>query len=468
MKVHLVCPPPSLEPPLHPPRHAPHYTAIVAAALREAGHRVSVVDQHRRTTSLPAVVAEAKGRYPDLLLLMHSDYNRLIGSHVLDRVARALREALPGVPVWGYGRLDEPHARRAAEEVPSLHGLLFDEPEFAAVALADDLAHGGAGTTIPGTVTRGDNGVVVHRARKVDLDRSPVPAWDLVQPAAYQTSPHQSLDGVVWPVLASRGCPYPCFYCEIQSRPAWRTRSVGAVIDEINEVHRRYGASSFFLADPTFALQREWAMEVCRHIADEGPRGVRWACMGRTDGVDPELLNTMADAGCWNILFGIESLNPQALSAANKNLDPTTIGPAIRWAREAGLEVVASIMIGLPGDSPAGVERTVDQLIAMEPDFAQFFVVQLGSDEIPEGGACVSEWDGSRYDFWGHVYVPDGFANKTQLLALRRRAFRRFYLRPRYVAHRLGRVVRSADPALQLRRTARGGLIALKLATGRA
>jgi radical SAM superfamily enzyme YgiQ (UPF0313 family) len=446
----------------------PHYTAIVAAALREAGHDVSVIDQHTRTTSLPAIVAEARGRRPDLLLLMHSDYNRLIGSQVLDRVARALRESMPGVPVWGYGRLDAVHARRAAEEIPALHGILFDEPEFSAVALAHDLAHGGSGRGTPGSVVWTDNGVVLHRPTLVDLDLSPVPAWDLVPPASYPTSPHQSMDGVVWPVLASRGCPYPCFYCEIQSRPAWRTRSVDAVIAEVVEVHRRYGATSFFLADPTFAIQREWALEFCRRLADEGPRGMRWACMGRTDRVDEELLRAMADAGCWNILFGIESLNPRALEAANKQLDPTTIGPAIRWAQEAGLEVVASIMIGLPGDTPAGVERTVDQLIAMEPDFAQFFVVQLGSEAAPDGGACVSEWDGSRYDFWGHVFVPEAFDGKEQLLALRRRAFRRFYLRPRYLAHRLGRVARSRSPRMQLRRTARGGLIALKLATGRA
>ncbi|MCP4871168.1 MAG: B12-binding domain-containing radical SAM protein [Proteobacteria bacterium] len=468
MRVHLVCPPPSLEPPLHPPRHAPHYTAMVAAALRESGHDVSVVDHHTRTTSLPAIVADAKGRRPDLLLLMHSDYNRLIGAHVLDRVARALKEALPGVPVWGYGRLDAAHARRAAEKVPSLDGMLFDEPEFAAVALAEDRARGGSLTQVPGSVVRTDNGVVVHRPDAVELDAAPVPAWDLVPPAAYETSPHQSMDGVVWPVLASRGCPYPCFFCEIQMRPAYRTRSVDAVIAEFVEVHRRYGATNFFLADPTFAIEREWAMEFCRRLAAEGPPEIRWACMGRTDRVDAELLRAMVDAGCWNILFGIESLNPLALEAANKKLDPTTIGPAIRSAREVGLEVVASIMIGLPGDTPEGVDRTVSQLIAMEPDFAQFFVVQLGSDTIPEGGACVSEWDGSRYDFWGHVYVPDGFDGRDQLLALRRRAFRRFYLRPWYVAHRLGRVARSGSPMMQLRRTARGGLIALKLATGRA
>jgi len=440
----------------------------VAAALRDAGHEVSVADEHTRTTSLPAIVAAARGRRPDLLLVMHSDYNRLIGAPVLDRVARALREAMPGTPVWGYGRLDATHAERAAESIPGLDGLLFGEPEVAAVALAARVAAAGSIGAVPGSAVRTDNGVVLVRPDDVGLDESPIPAWDLLPPAGYQTSPHQSMDGVVWPVLASRGCPYPCFFCEIQMRPAWRTRSVDSVIAEFVEVHRRYGATNFFLADPTFAVQRDWAMEFCRRIADEGPPGIRWACMGRTDGVDPELLTAMADAGCWNILFGIESLNPRALEAANKKLDATTIGPAIRWAQEAGLEVVASIMIGLPGDTPAGVERTVDQLIAMEPDFAQFFVVQLGSDAIPEGGACVSEWDGSRYDFWGHVYVPDAFDGQEQLLALRRRAFRRFYLRPRYVARRLSRVARSGSPVMQLRRTARGGLIALKLATGRA
>ena len=456
VRIQLVCPPASLGGPLSRPRHAPHYSAIVAAALLEAGHEVELADQHLRTTDLATVVRDARAFDPDLLLLMHSDYNREIHPRTLEAVAAALKAG--GVPVWGYGRLAEGHARAALEAVPSLDGVLFGEPEYAAVALA-------AGGEVPGSIRR--DGSVLQPVDRT-LERSPVPAWDLVAMDHYGFSPHQSPEGLVYPVLASRGCPYPCFYCEVRARPPWQARPIDAVIDEINALHDRYEVGTIFIADPTFAVKRDEALEFCRRLLRDGPPGLRWSCMSRTDRVDAELLGAMAEAGCFSVLFGVESLNPEALRRASKQLDPTTVGPAIRAAREAGLEVIASLMIGLPGDTPEGFETSLDQLIAMEPDFAQFFVVQIGEDELPEDGRLLSEWDGGRFDFWGHVYAPESFESKEQLLALRRRAFRRFYLRPGYVKERLRSLARRPDPLAEVRRLAKGGRLALRMATGRA
>ena len=350
---------------------------------------------------------------------------------------------------------------------PAIPGLLYGEPEFPAVDLADRIAGAQSPAGLPGSVQRdASDGLVDTPPGPVDLDSSPTPAWDLVRITDYGFSPHQTAADVVYPVLASRGCPFPCFYCEVRARPGWTARSVDSVLAELNELHARYGTRSVFLADPTFAVQRDWALEFCRRLPKEGPAGLRWSCMSRTDRVDPELLQAMADAGCWNILFGIESLNPTALKAASKALDPATVGPAIAAAQAAGLEVIASIMIGLPGDTPEGVRSTINQLIDLEPDFAQFFVVQIGEHEVPEGGRLVSDWDGSRYDFWGHVFAPDAFEGKDQLLALRRTAYRRFYLRPRYIRRRAGKMIRSGEIRSQLKRALQGGVLALRLAAG--
>ena len=174
----------------------------------------------------------------------------------------------------------------------------------------------------------------------------------------------------------------------------------------------------------------------------------------------------MAAAGCWNILFGVESLNPAALRAAQKALDPATVAPAIRAARRAGIETIASIMIGLPGDTPESFERTLDAIIEIDPDFAQFFVLQLDAEQAPAGGRFVSEWRGAKHDFWGRVYAADGFRDEAQLHALRRRAFRRFYLRPRYLRGRVRALLSAPHPAHEVGRVVRGGLLALKMAAG--
>ena len=465
MRVHLLCPPSTLQSPSTPPRHAPHFAAIVGAALRDAGHTVELRDQHLAGRDLVQVVGDVRAFEPDLVLLVHTDYNRETPPEVLRAVSDAVGARIDA-PLWGIARLDEAHAVAATRDLPGLEGFVFGEPEFGAVALAAALP--GEPNGIPATVRRTDQGLDVTAPEPVDLDASPTPAWDLVDMEHYGFLPHQSPDGLVYPVLASRGCPYSCFYCEVRQRPAWIARSVDAVLAEIAEVTALHEVGTVFLADPTFAVRRDWTLEFCRRLPLEGPPGLRWSCMSRTDRVDAQLLQAMADAGCFSVLFGVESLNPAALEAASKALDVATVGPAVRAAKEAGLEVIVSMMIGLPGDTPASVERSLDQLIAMEPDFAQFFVVQVGEDEAPEGGRLVSDWEGGRHEFWGHMYAADAFEGRDQLEALRRRAFRRFYLRPGYVQGRLRTLLSGRGRRARILRLARGGGIALRMAAGQA
>jgi len=461
VRVLLLLPPPVLDAPAVHPRHPPLYTLSTAAALREAGHEVRVADEHLRDPATARIVAETAADEPDVVLVCQNDYNRKIEPPVLDRLVAGLRRALPeATPVAAYGRLDGRHARAALRAVPSVDVVLYGEPELSAVAFAADPA-----AAVPGSVRRGDPVVDTPPAR-VELDALPFPAWDLVDIGDYGFSPHQETPHTVYPVLASRGCPFPCFYCEVRIRPGWIGRSVDSVLDELNHLRAVRGARAVFFADPTFGVDRGWTLELCRRLPEEGPADLRWSCMSRTDRVDPELLQAMAEAGCWNILFGVESLNPAALAGARKNLDPATVEPAIRAAREAGIEVIASIMVGLPGDTVAGFDDTLERLIAMGPDYAQFFVTQITPDAAPDPGALADGWDGSRYDFFGRVYVPDGFRSAEQLAELRRRAFRRFYLRPAYIAATTRRLLRSGEVGAQLARAARGGLLAARIAAG--
>ena len=474
MRVLLLVPPPSLEPPLARPRHAPHYSAIVAAALQRIGHDVVVQDAALETFALSPILAAARRAEPDVALLCHSDYNRKHAPDTLARVGRGLRDILPGVPLALYGRLDAAHAEGALAELPVISVCLFGEPDVTVSAWVAALPGEGdaesrealAAAQVDGAVWRADEHFASRPAVPPELDESPVPAWDLVPIGSYAFSPHQQAADLVYPVLASRGCPYPCFYCEVRARPRYIARSVDSVITELRALRDRFGARSVFMADPTFAIDKAWTLEFCDRLLALGWGDFRWSCMSRTDRVDDELLQAMAEAGCWNILFGIESLNPDALEGASKALDPATVAPAIAAAKRAGIETIASVMIGLPGDTPAGVERTVDQIIAMEPDFAQFFVLQIDAGEAPDGGRFLSDWTGAKHDFWGKVYAPESFDDVAQLEALRRRAFRRFYLRPRYVKGRLVALARSGEPVAQLTRAARGGLLALRMAVG--
>ena len=189
--------------------------------------------------------------------------------------------------------------------------------------------------------------------------------------------------------------------------------------------------------------------------------------MARTDRVDSELLETMAAAGCWNLLFGIESTHKEVLERAQKALDSTTIAPAIRAAQAAGIEVIASIMIGLPGDSPQGFLDSLEELIRIGPDFAQFFVLRGGGGGAMDGLVPRSDWDtDDRFAFPGRALAPEAFSSLEELEGLRALAYRRFYLRPKYLRMRMRRVLDPKTSRLELSRASRGGLLALRMAAG--
>ncbi len=467
LRVLLLCPPPSLDGPRVAPRHSPAFTIIAAAALRAAGHAPIVRDEHLEVPNLARLAAEVTAADPDLVLLMTSDDNRAPAQDVLDGIARLLVRVLPDVPLLGLGRLNEATTARLLAAAPALPGAIFGEPEFGAVAVADALARDRDAdwSAAEGVMVRGVDGPMVATPPREDLAGSPTPAWDLLREGSYPFSPHQQTAAPVFTVFASRGCPFRCSYCETGRQPRWTIRPPEEVLAELRGLRGRYGVESVFFGDADFVVDRRKTTALIELLRRERPPGLTWSCMARTDAVDDELLGAMADAGCWNVLFGVESFEPSALRASRKNLDPATVEPAVRAARAAGIEVIASAMIGLPGDSPAGVRRTVEGLVALEPDYAQFFITRLADAEAPEGGRFLSSREGGKRDFDGRVFAPASFAGLDELRDLQRWAYRRFYLRPRYVARRLTAFARRDDPAAELSRLARGARLAAGMST---
>jgi len=447
MRVAFLLPPAHLRGPARRPRHWPIFAASAAAALREDGHQVSVLDAHLLRPDPVGTAWRILQTRPDLVFLSQSDYTRRVPSAIVDQHAQALQAQRSTLPVYAFGRLSAKAAARLRTELPHVQGVTVGEPEAAARAV----------------LAGGDRGVLLASGDPVQpaaLDRLPkVPAWDLLPPRQYAFSPHQSRGGTVFPLMTTRGCPYHCFYCEAQQRPAFASRAVSAVIEEVRLLREHFGARALFIADPTFGLQRERTLKLCAGLA---PLDMQWTAMCRTDRCDPVLFSAMARAGCYGVLFGIESLNAKALKAAGKDLDPATVGPAIRAARAAGLEVIVSVLVGMPGDDPAGFQDTVRGLIQMGPDFAQFFGIRVPKSLAEAEGSLVSGGFVGDYDYQGELFLGSGFTGTDQVDALCRQAYRRFYLRPAYLGQRLGAC--RQRPRSELRR----GLLGARILLGRA
>ncbi|MGQ4616330.1 radical SAM protein [Nocardia sp. R7R-8] len=189
-------------------------------------------------------------------------------------------------------------------------------------------------------------------------------------------------------VTASRGCPYRCTFCatpELEGRPD-RRRNPESLAEYI-EQNQRY--THWQLYSPTFTLDRRWCMEFFEHLRQRGV-DVDWRCTTRVDRLDRELVEAMSASGCSMVGLGIETLGP-ALSAIKKGIRESQMALAIRMLVESGIAVKAYIMLGLPGQRPDDIRRTID------------FVTELGARirptmYSPQGAADGLENDGADLD----------------------------------------------------------------------
>ncbi|MGI6217068.1 MAG: B12-binding domain-containing radical SAM protein [Coriobacteriales bacterium] len=183
-----------------------------------------------------------------------------------------------------------------------------------------------------------------------DLDTVPFPDYSLLK------TPCEAAD-----ILTSRGCPFRCTFCTTSRMFApYRKRSVDNVIEEVR-LYKEMGFEYMNFEDDNFTADKERAKEICRRMIDEGLVFKQTFFFGRTDMADdPELLDLLAEAHLTRVLIGIESLNQDSLDIINKHQTVDDIERAGIACKEHGIEVIASIVLGLDGDYMSDIENSID------------------------------------------------------------------------------------------------------------
>ena len=165
------------------------------------------------------------------------------------------------------------------------------------------------------------------------------PRWDLVNmKRIFQIA-----------IQVSRGCPFNCDFCLVSKNfgRKMRYREISNVIEEI----RSAPSKRFFFVDDNLTINKKYAKDLMRALI---PLKISWACMCSLDvATDDELLRLMAEAGCFNILVGFESLNPASLEESNKhhNKGGKIYQEAIEKIHAAGIHITASFVVGFDHDT---------------------------------------------------------------------------------------------------------------------
>jgi radical SAM superfamily enzyme YgiQ (UPF0313 family) len=181
----------------------------------------------------------------------------------------------------------------------------------------------------------------------VDVQRLPVPRFDLLGDRPYNR----------FTVQTSRGCPWRCDFCasNVMLGQRYRKRRVADVIRDIRAIQRVRAQPFIEFADDNTFVDKAWGRELCRQLA---PLQVKW--FTETDisvADDAELLNLMREAGCRQLLFGLESpaqgpLQGIEMHANFKARTAARYTDALRRIQSHGITVNGCFILGLDGHTP--------------------------------------------------------------------------------------------------------------------
>ena len=157
----------------------------------------------------------------------------------------------------------------------------------------------------------------------------------------------------------SRGCPWPCVFCDIPifNEGKWRARSAGPVVEEMKQL-KKEGYGAVYFVDDHFLLQPKRIQAICDGIAANDIR-IQWGCEGRVDSVCADLFPAMAKAHCRTLMFGIESGSQRMLDRLKKEQTLAEIETAVTRAKEAGIEIVHGFfVVGIPDETEEDLRAT--------------------------------------------------------------------------------------------------------------
>lgn len=402
----------------------------VAGALERAGWRVAVVDAEAEGLSEPDFVDRVRGLRAPVVGLSGMTPMR----EQIRRTASLVRPFTEKIVLGGV------HATRFREaalaELPMVDALVIGEGEEPAGALLSWWSTGGSGSPPPGVLVRGAD--FVEAPAPKDLSALAWPARHLVPHDRYRYL-FQTARGFTT-FISSRGCPFRCTFCDkTVSGSPWRARRADEVVDELVEIKHRYGLNYVCIFDDNFTLRRKRVVAICEEILRRDLQ-LDWKCEARVDGLDTELARLMARAGCRTIAFGVESGNQESLDRLRKDQTVERMHTAITACRAAGIETVAYVLVGIPGETPTTSLNTLRFAVDAELDFIQFSTLspfpgtELYDQAVAEGWfretAVLNPADSEARRA---TLVPPGWS-EDDLARTLRQLYGGFYLRPRYLA----------------------------------
>lgn len=407
--------------------------AYMAGVLQENNIDVEILDASAEDMDFKDVEKELLKRKPDLVAL--TALTPTIGRAL--ETAQVVKETLPDsiVVMGGYHPTFNFIETLEDENVDI---VIRGEGEYIMLNLVQALENQSSLHDVKGIVFEDKNSkeIVVNPEAPLiqDLDELPFPALNLLPMKKYRLL---DMDTHMTTMITTRGCPMQCSFCSSAAMHGKkiRERSVENIVDEIEYLKTNYDIDTIAFMDDTFTLKKRKVMAICDEILKRNIE-IMWGCTSRVDTLDEKLLKKMKEAGCITIFIGVESADQQQLDNMCKNTTIAKIENAFKIAHKLKIRTIASVALGMPGDTKEIMNKTVKFVHKLKPNYAIYSLATpyLGTrfykEAFEKNLIKIKDW--SKYTLITPILETID-CSLNDMRKIQAKAFMKFYLRPHYI-----------------------------------
>lgn len=421
----------------------------IGRSLEDEGHNVEIIDSPLENNLMDTIKKSINSA--DAIGMQIYTY----GCKDASEIAQNIKEIDSSMPIIIGGPHPTIHPNTSLNDITSADISVEGEGEYVIKEIAKALQGRKKLSEIHGIHYRDKSTIKKGKPPSmiIDLDSIPFPSRHLVD--KYEKNYGKVNNAFLFKPLATaiettRGCPNKCRFCSrtiiknISPLKSYRKRSAKSVLQEINEVVEKY--RSLYIIDENFLADKKRAIRIMDGLIELDSNIELMIDGARIDSADRELYKKMKKANVKLIGFGIESGNQDVLDFYNKKITLEQIRKTINLCNEMNFITRATFILGAPFETKQHFEKTIKFACSLPLDIAIFRPLSYctGSDlwdeAVKQGKIMKNE----------KIVIADSERDLSsfkadELKEFSSNAFRRFYIRPKYVFQEILKMIRSND-----------------------
>src|SRR5580658_2532108 len=224
---------------------------------------------------------------------------------------------------------------------------------------------------VDGVAFRDSEGNIIQtkpREQLRDIDAQPWPDREAIDVGQYVETwrKHHGMGSVS--LITARGCPYPCRWCshEVFGK-THRRRKPASVAAELEWLINRYQPEMAWMADDVFTIHHGWLFQYAGELKRRGLK-VPFECISRADRLNPQVVETLAEMGCFRVWIGSESGSQRILDAMERGVTAEEVRSSVATCKSHGIKTGMFLMWGYEGEQLCDIEATIEHVKKTDPD----------------------------------------------------------------------------------------------------